>query len=39
LVKGEAGFLRGAEASGVRVVRAPRGMSRNKANGSRWHPK
>lgn len=39
LVKGEAGFLRGAEAGGVRVVRAPRGMSRNKDNGSRWHPK
>ncbi|KAJ5098254.1 Zinc finger HIT-type [Penicillium argentinense] len=39
LVKGEAGFLRGAEAGGVRVVRAPRGMSRNKSNGSRWHPK
>ncbi|KAL1886628.1 hypothetical protein Plec18167_000560 [Paecilomyces lecythidis] len=39
LVKGEAGFLRGAEASGVRVVRAPRGMSRNKENTSRWHPK
>ncbi|KAJ5101975.1 polyketide synthase, partial [Penicillium alfredii] len=39
LVKGEAGFLRGAEAGGVRVVRAPRGMSRNKMNHSRWHPK
>ncbi|OQE32059.1 hypothetical protein PENSTE_c001G05093 [Penicillium steckii] len=39
LVKGEAGFLRGAEAGGVKVVRAPRGMTRNKANGSRWHPK
>ncbi|GAD93129.1 HIT finger domain protein [Paecilomyces variotii No. 5] len=39
LVKGEAGFLRGAEASGVMVVRAPRGMSRNKENMSRWHPK
>lgn len=39
LVKGEAGFLRGAEAGEVRVVRAPRGMSRNKANGSRWNPK
>ncbi|KAL4894980.1 hypothetical protein BDV59DRAFT_211836 [Aspergillus ambiguus] len=39
LVKGEAGFLRGAEAAGVRVVRAPRGMSRNKANATRWHPK
>lgn len=39
LVKGEAGFLRGAEAGGVSVLRAPRGMSRNKANASRWHPK
>ncbi|KAJ5587169.1 uncharacterized protein N7459_002934 [Penicillium hispanicum] len=39
LVKGEAGFLRGAEASGVRVFRAPRGMTRNKLNASRWHPK
>ncbi|KAG2417678.1 hypothetical protein HFD88_008897 [Aspergillus terreus] len=39
LVKGEAGFLRGAENAGVRVVRAPRGMSRNKANATRWHPK
>lgn len=39
LVKGEAGFLRGAEASGVRVVRAPRGMTRNKENTSRWHLK
>lgn len=39
LVKGEAGFLRGAEASGVTVLRAPRGMTRNKQNASRWHPK
>lgn len=39
LVKGEAGFLRGAEAGAVRVVRAPRGMSRNKENTSRRHPK
>lgn len=39
LVKGEAGFLRGAEAGAVKVVRAPRGMSRNKENTSRWHPK
>lgn len=38
-VKGEAGFLRGAEAGAVTVVRAPRGMSRNKENNSRWHPK
>lgn len=39
LVKGEAGFLRGAEAGRVKVLRAPRGMSRNKQNTSRWHPK
>ncbi|KAF9892598.1 hypothetical protein FE257_001000 [Aspergillus nanangensis] len=39
LVKGEAGFLRGAESAGVKIIRAPRGMSRNKANGSKWHPK
>jgi hypothetical protein len=39
LVKGEAGFLRGAEAGAVKVVRAPRGMTRNKQNNSRWHPK
>ncbi|KAJ5488820.1 hypothetical protein N7539_003710 [Penicillium diatomitis] len=39
LVKGEAGFLRGAEAGAVRVLRAPRGMSRNTQNTSRWHPK
>ena len=39
LVKGEAGFLRGAEAGGVKVIRAPKGMSRNKQNGSRLHPK
>ncbi|KAJ5713505.1 uncharacterized protein N7483_010686 [Penicillium malachiteum] len=39
LVKGEAGFLRGAETGAVTVIRAPRGMSRNKENNSRWHPK
>jgi hypothetical protein len=39
LVKGEAGFLRGAEAGGVNVIRAPRGMTRNRQNASRWHPK
>ncbi|KAA8652828.1 hypothetical protein EYZ11_007205 [Aspergillus tanneri] len=39
MVKGEAGFLRGAEDAGVTVVRAPKGMSRSKNNGSRWHPK
>ncbi|KAJ5670487.1 uncharacterized protein N7477_005850 [Penicillium maclennaniae] len=39
LVKGEAGFLRGAEAGAVKVMRAPRGMTRNKQNTSRWHPK
>ncbi|KAJ5747045.1 uncharacterized protein N7511_008741 [Penicillium nucicola] len=39
LVKGEAGFLRAAEAAGVQVIRAPKGMSRNKQNASRLHPK
>ena len=39
LVKGEAGFLRGAENAGVTVVRAPRGMTRNKQNISKWNPK
>lgn len=39
LVKGEAGFFRGAETSAVKVARAPRGMSRNKENNSRWNPK
>ncbi|KAL2002854.1 hypothetical protein VTN02DRAFT_5751 [Thermoascus thermophilus] len=39
LAKGEAGFLRGAERAGVTVVRAPRGMTRNRQNASRWHPK
>ncbi|KAB8276195.1 hypothetical protein BDV30DRAFT_246879 [Aspergillus minisclerotigenes] len=38
-VKGEFGFLRGAEEAGVTVLRAPRGMSRNKANASKWMPK
>jgi hypothetical protein len=39
LKKGEAGFLRGAQASGVRVERAPKGLSRSKQNLSRWNPK
>lgn len=39
LVKGEAAFLRRAEEGAVTVIRAPRGMSRNKLNNSRWHPK
>ncbi|BCR90027.1 uncharacterized protein ACHE_51225S [Aspergillus chevalieri] len=39
LVKGEAGFLRGAQSSEVNVIRAPKGMTRNKQNTSRWHPK
>ena len=38
-VRGEFGFLRGAEEAGVTVLRAPRGMSRNKANASKWMPK
>lgn len=39
LVKGEAGFLRGSQTSEVHVIRAPKGMTRNKQNTSRWHPK
>lgn len=39
LVKGEAGFLRGVQNGEVNVIRAPRGMTRNKQNNSRWHPK
>ncbi|KAJ5977980.1 hypothetical protein N7501_001322 [Penicillium viridicatum] len=39
LAKGEAAFLRGAETAAVKVLRAPKGMSRNKQNGSRLHPK
>lgn len=39
LVKGEAGFLRGAQSGEVQVIRAPKGMTRNKQNNSRWHPK
>ncbi|RDW61758.1 uncharacterized protein DSM5745_10430 [Aspergillus mulundensis] len=39
LAKGEAGFLKRAADAGVKVIKAPRGMSRAKANGSRWHPK
>jgi hypothetical protein len=38
-VKGEAGFLRRAQEAGVKVIKAPRGMSRSKANGSKWHIK
>ncbi|KAL4964955.1 zinc finger HIT domain-containing protein [Aspergillus stella-maris] len=36
LARGEAGFLRKAMESGVTVVKAPKGMSRAKANGSKW---
>ncbi|KAH8425183.1 zinc finger HIT domain-containing protein [Aspergillus melleus] len=39
MVRGEAAFMRGAENAGVKVIRAPKGMSRSKSNGSRWHPK
>ncbi|KAL5046340.1 hypothetical protein BDW71DRAFT_65247 [Aspergillus fruticulosus] len=39
LAKGEAGFLKRAAEARVRVIKAPRGMSRAKMNGSRWHPK
>ncbi|KAL4800162.1 hypothetical protein BDV19DRAFT_353529 [Aspergillus venezuelensis] len=36
LARGEAGFLRRAAECGVTVIKAPKGMSRAKANGSRW---
>lgn len=39
LVKGEAAYLRAAANGRVNVVRAPRGMSRNRQNTSKWHPK
>ncbi|PLB44186.1 putative HIT finger domain protein [Aspergillus steynii IBT 23096] len=39
MVRGEAGFMRAAENAGVKVIRAPKGMTRSKQNGSRWHPK
>ncbi|EEA28897.1 hypothetical protein EYB25_000190 [Talaromyces marneffei] len=39
LVKGELGFVRAAEEAGVRLVRAPAGLSRRKMNHSRVHPK
>ncbi|PWY65605.1 hypothetical protein BO70DRAFT_390840 [Aspergillus heteromorphus CBS 117.55] len=39
MMKGEAAFLRRAESAGAKVVRAPKGMSRNKMNESRWLPK
>ncbi|KAL2862189.1 zinc finger HIT domain-containing protein [Aspergillus lucknowensis] len=35
--KGEAGFVRRAHERGVKVIRAPLGMSRGKENGSKWH--
>lgn len=39
LVKGELGFMRAAEEAGVKLVRAPAGLSRRKMNQSRVHPK
>ncbi|PYH49565.1 zinc finger HIT domain-containing protein [Aspergillus saccharolyticus JOP 1030-1] len=37
--RGELGFLRQVENAGVKLIRAPKGMSRNKENGSRWFAK
>ncbi|OAX77996.1 hypothetical protein ACJ72_07698, partial [Emergomyces africanus] len=37
--KGEVGLLSGIERAGVRVVRAPKGMSRGRQNMSYWHKK
>lgn len=39
LVKGELGFVRAAEEAGIKLVRAPAGLSRRKMNHSRVHPK
>lgn len=37
--KGESGFLRAISTSGVKLIRAPKGMTRSKQNASRWHQK
>ncbi|KLJ13708.1 hypothetical protein EMPG_11367 [Blastomyces silverae] len=37
--KGEVGLLRGVEIAGVKMVRAPKGMSREQQNMSHWHKK
>ncbi|KAH8696608.1 hypothetical protein BGW36DRAFT_381314 [Talaromyces proteolyticus] len=39
LVKGEAAFLKAVQMAGVKLVRAPRGLSRRKDNASRVHQK
>ncbi|GAM34875.1 HIT finger domain protein [Talaromyces pinophilus] len=39
LAKGELGFVRAAEEAGIKLVRAPAGLSRRKMNHSRVHPK
>ncbi|KAL2813910.1 hypothetical protein BJX63DRAFT_393559 [Aspergillus granulosus] len=39
LSRGEAGFVRRAKDGGVRVIKAPAGMSRGRVNGSKWHQK
>ncbi|KAL3481271.1 hypothetical protein BJX99DRAFT_253927 [Aspergillus californicus] len=36
-VKGELGFLNRAKDAGVKVIQAPRGMTRARENGSKWH--
>ena len=36
VTKGASGFMKRVESAGVKVIRAPKGMSRNKSNGSRW---
>ncbi|KAK2870581.1 hypothetical protein FQN49_003077 [Arthroderma sp. PD_2] len=38
-VKGEVPLQRALERSGVRIVKAPKGMTRNKLNTSHWHKK
>ncbi|KAL3455119.1 hypothetical protein BJX64DRAFT_298058 [Aspergillus heterothallicus] len=39
LTRGEAGFVRRAREGGVKVIKAPAGMSRGRVNGSKWHNK
>ena len=39
LAKGEAAILRRAADAGVTIIKAPKGMSRQKGNSSRWFSK
>lgn len=39
MARGELPLQRGMENSGVHIVKAPKGMTRNKLNTSHWHRK